>query len=78
MSTLFPPARIDPYQLPRRIVMAPLTRIRSDPGGIPSDLLVAYSSQRASKGRLIVSEATPVSIPDYCCAGGPRGRRVLI
>src|SRR5260370_11731598 len=51
--------------------MAPLTRMRSDPGDIPSDLMVEYYSQRASKDGLIISEATPVSIRGYGYAGAP-------
>ncbi len=71
MSTLFSPVKIGPYQLAHRVVMAPLTRMRSDPGDIPSDLMVEYYSQRASKGGLIISEATPVSIRGYGYAGAP-------
>jgi N-ethylmaleimide reductase len=71
MSTLFSPVKIGPYQLSHRVVMAPLTRMRSDPGDIPSDLMVKYYSQRASKGGLIISEATPVSIRGYGYAGAP-------
>src|SRR5260221_5179368 len=71
MNTLFSPAKIGPYQLSHRVVMAPLTRMRSDPGDIPSDLMVKYYSQRASKGGLIISEATPVSIRGYGYAGAP-------
>ena len=71
MSTLFSPVKIGPYQLSHRVVMAPLTRMRSDPGDIPSDLMVEYYSQRASKGGLIISEATPVSIRGYGYAGAP-------
>jgi len=71
MSTLFSPIKIGSYQLSHRVVMAPLTRMRSDPGDIPSDLMVEYYSQRASKGGLIVSEATPVSIRGYGYAGAP-------
>jgi N-ethylmaleimide reductase len=71
MSTLFSPAKIGPYQLTHRVVMAPLTRMRSDPGDIPSHLMVRYYSQRASKGGLIISEATPVSIRGYGYAGAP-------
>src|SRR6266404_9538101 len=63
MSKLFTPTPVGPYRLSHRVVMAPLTRMRSDPGDIPSDLMVKYYSQRASKGGLIISEATPVSIP---------------
>ena len=71
MSTLFSPVKIGPYQLSHRVVMAPLTRMRSDPGDIPSDLMAKYYSQRASKGGLIISEATPVSIRGYGYAGAP-------
>ena len=71
MNTLFSPIKIGPYQLAHRVVMAPLTRMRSDPGDIPSNLMVEYYSQRASKGGLIISEATPVSIRGYGYAGAP-------
>jgi 2,4-dienoyl-CoA reductase-like NADH-dependent reductase (Old Yellow Enzyme family) len=71
MSTLFSAARIGPYQLSHRVVMAPLTRMRSDPGDIPGDLMVEYYSQRTSKGGFIISEATPVSIRGYGYAGAP-------
>src|ERR1700730_14791626 len=71
MSKLFSPAEIGPYKWSHRIVMAPLTRMRSDPGDIPSELMVEYYSQRASKGGLIISEATPVSIRGYGYAGAP-------
>src|SRR5882757_3856990 len=65
MSTLFSPIKIGAYQLSHRVVMAPLTPMRSDPDDIPSDLMVEYYSQRASKGGLIISEATPVSRQGY-------------
>lgn len=53
------PVKIGPYQLPNRIVMAPLTRMRA-PDNIPTDLMASYYAQRASAG-LIISEATPIS-----------------
>jgi N-ethylmaleimide reductase len=71
MSKLFTPTQVGPYKLSHRVVMAPLTRMRSDPGDIPSDLMVEYYTQRASKGGLIISEATPVSIRGYGYAGAP-------
>jgi len=71
MSKLFTPAQVGPYRLSHRVVMAPLTRMRSDPGDIPSDLMVKYYTQRASDGGLIVSEATPVSIHGNGYAGAP-------
>lgn len=71
MSKLFTPTHVGPYRLSHRVVMAPLTRMRSDPGDIPSDLMVEYYTQRASEGGLIVSEATPVSIRGNGYAGAP-------
>lgn len=55
MSQLFTPVQIGRYTLPNRLVMAPMTRSRSDDDGVPSDLVVTYYAQRASAG-LIISE----------------------
>src|SRR5260370_9868607 len=71
MSTLFSPIKIGSYHLSHRVVMAPLTRMRSDPGDIQSDLMAEDYAQQASKGGLIMSEATPVSIRGYGYAGAP-------
>lgn len=57
---LMTPVRLGPYILRNRIVMAPLTRMRSGPGNVPRALNAEYYAQRASAG-LIISEATPVS-----------------
>jgi N-ethylmaleimide reductase len=43
MTKLFTPVQVGPYRLSHRIVMAPLTRMRSDPG----DILVENYTQRA-------------------------------
>ncbi|GAB3462960.1 alkene reductase [Azotobacter salinestris] len=59
MSTLFDPIKIGDLQLPNRIVMAPLTRCRAEPGRVPGALMAEYYVQRASAG-LIISEATSV------------------
>ncbi|MDD5113408.1 MAG: alkene reductase, partial [Methylobacter sp.] len=60
MSTqLLSPIQLGPYQLPNRVIMAPLTRMRA-PNGIPTPLMATYYGQRASAG-LIISEATPIS-----------------
>lgn len=40
--------------------MAPLTRARANPEGVPNSLMAAYYAQRASAG-LIISEATGIS-----------------
>ncbi len=59
---LFEPYSLGPYNLPHRIVMAPLTRSRArQPGNVPSSLAACYYAQRASAA-LIVSEATQVSM----------------
>src|SRR5258705_10645995 len=59
---LFQPCRLGPFNLPHRIVMAPLTRSRArQPGNVPSSLAACYYAQRASAA-LIVSEATQVSM----------------
>lgn len=57
---LFAPGRLAGCDVPHRIVMAPLTRNRSGPGGVPSDLAREYYGQRASAA-LIISESTAVS-----------------
>jgi N-ethylmaleimide reductase len=71
MSKLFSTTEVGPYRLSHRVVMAPLTRMRSNPGDIPSDLMVEYYTQRASEGGLIISEATPVSTRGNGYAGAP-------
>jgi N-ethylmaleimide reductase len=59
---LFQPYRLGPYELPHRIVMAPLTRSRArQPGNVPGPLNACYYAQRASAA-LIISEATQVSM----------------
>ena len=52
---LFSPMTLGELELPNRLVMAPLTRIRSGKEGIPGPLVAEYYRQRASLG-LIVSE----------------------
>ncbi|SFP22984.1 2,4-dienoyl-CoA reductase [Geopseudomonas sagittaria] len=60
MPTLFDPIQIGDLQLPNRIIMAPLTRCRAEPGRVPGALMAEYYVQRASAG-LIISEATSVT-----------------
>ncbi len=58
---LFQPVRLGRYNLPHRMVMAPLTRSRArQPGNVPSALNACYYAQRSSAA-LIVTEATQVS-----------------
>jgi N-ethylmaleimide reductase len=68
---LFTPARMGTLDLPNRIVMAPLTRMRADPvTHAPTALQVQYYAQRASAG-LIVAEATAISPEGFGWAGTP-------
>lgn len=71
MSILFEPLTIGALPLRHRVVMAPLTRMRSDAGDRPNALMREYYDQRASEGGLIISEATPVSRQGYGYAGAP-------
>src|ERR1700758_208721 len=71
VSKLFTPTQLGPYRLSHRVAMAPLTRMRSDPGDIPSELMVEYYKQRTTKGGLIISEASPVSLRGNGYAGAP-------
>lgn len=61
IQKLFLPAKLGQFELPHRIVMAPLTRSRSaQPGDIPQAMNVTYYQQRSSAA-LIISEATQIS-----------------
>jgi 2,4-dienoyl-CoA reductase-like NADH-dependent reductase (Old Yellow Enzyme family) len=60
MITLFDPVRIGAWDLPNRILMAPLTRARAGAERIPNALMAEYYAQRATAG-LIISEATSVT-----------------
>jgi len=60
-SSLLTPVRLGALQLKNRVVMAPLTRCRTDnPGYVPTELMARYYAQRAGAG-LIISEGTIVS-----------------
>jgi 2,4-dienoyl-CoA reductase-like NADH-dependent reductase (Old Yellow Enzyme family) len=57
---LLDPVRIGAWNLPNRVIMAPLTRARAGSERIPNALMAQYYTQRASAG-LIISEATSVT-----------------
>ena len=61
MTDLFTPIQLGDLTLRNRIVMAPLTRMRSGENNVPTKLNATYYAQRASAG-LIISEATQVSL----------------
>jgi len=59
-DALFTPIHLGAIKAPNRILMAPLTRGRASPGGVPTAIMQTYYQQRASAG-LIISEATGIS-----------------
>jgi len=59
-QAFFSPITVGDLHLPNRIVMAPMTRSRSDEHGRVPDFAADYYAQRADAG-LIVSEATNIS-----------------
>lgn len=72
MSTpdLFTPFRLGAIEIPNRIIMAPLTRMRAGTGRVPTALMAEYYAQRAAAG-LIITEATSVSQQGTGCPNAP-------
>jgi len=60
MTTLFDPYISRSLSTPNRIVMAPMTRMRSSDAGLPTPSIATYYAQRATAG-LIVSEGVQPS-----------------
>ncbi|RLM99105.1 putative 12-oxophytodienoate reductase 5 [Panicum miliaceum] len=58
--SLLTPYKMGDFELSHRVVMAPLTRQRSY-GNVPQPHAAVYYSQRATKGGLMITEATGVS-----------------
>lgn len=77
-SSLLSPLTVGSMHLPNRVIMAPLTRLRSadmpngtkNIGGLPTDLMAEYYAQRASAG-MIITEATDISAHAKGYAGAP-------
>ncbi|RLN72289.1 hypothetical protein BBJ28_00010285 [Nothophytophthora sp. Chile5] len=60
-----------PVQLKHRVVMAPLTRMRSGEEGAPGPVVLEYYSQRATDGGLLITEATNISATARGYFGAP-------
>ncbi|MGY1640210.1 alkene reductase [Geodermatophilus sp. SYSU D00703] len=67
---LFSPVTLGDLELANRVVMAPLTRMRSGASGVPGDLVVEHYRQRAGVG-LIVTEGTYPSPESQAFVGQP-------
>ena len=59
IPNLLDPIQVGDLQLPNRVIMAPLTRLRGTVDHIATPIIAEYYAQRASAG-LIISEGTPV------------------
>ncbi len=67
---LFSPVQLGDLELANRVVMAPLTRMRSGDAGVPGDLVVEHYAQRAGLG-LIITEGTYPSHESRSYPGQP-------
>ena len=64
MSKLFTPTQVGAYTLSHRVVLAPMTRLRTiQPHDIPSPMMADFYGQRASAGGLEIIEGVSISIP---------------
>jgi N-ethylmaleimide reductase len=63
IQKLFTPIQIGAIRLSHRVVMPPLSPVRSkQPGDIPGALMAEYYTQRASDGGLIITESASVAM----------------
>lgn len=60
IDPLFTPVKMGSMTLSNRVLMAPLTRNRAAPDGVPGDLATTYYRQRSGAG-VIITEATQIS-----------------
>ncbi|WP_454827591.1 alkene reductase [Paraburkholderia xenovorans] len=68
---LLSPARVGPLSLAHRVVLAPMTRLRSDADDSPSAMMVEYYRQRASQGGLLITESAHPSYDSRGYIGAP-------
>jgi len=71
MNKLFSRTSVGPFELSHRVVLAPLTRMRTEKNNVPGDLMVEYYTQRASYGGLLITDATAVSPLGIAYVGAP-------
>ncbi|RON09605.1 alkene reductase [Pseudomonas brassicacearum] len=62
MNSLFSQVQLGRYNLSNRMVMAPMTRSRSDDSGVPTELVPTYYAQRAGAGLIITEGVFPVAL----------------
>ena len=69
---LYSSVKVGPYQLQHGVVLAPMTRLRSEqPGDAPTEMMALFYGQRASNGGLLIAEGTAVSQSGRSYLGAP-------
>jgi N-ethylmaleimide reductase len=71
MGKLFSHAKVGHFDLEHRVVLAPLTRMRTESGNVPGDLMVEYYTQRATEGGLLITDCTAVAQLGIAYVGAP-------
>lgn len=67
VAPLFEPVQLGELRLANRIVMAPMTRNRANPDGVPGDLMVEHYAARAAAGLIVAEGCWPsVTGQAYC------------
>src|ERR1700722_2312679 len=61
VASLFTPVQVGAFKLEHRVVLPPLTRMRTTTEFIPNALMVEYYSQRATSGGLMITEGTVIN-----------------
>lgn len=61
MTSLFDPYTLGALALPNRIVMSPMTRLRSDVSGVATASMATYYAQRASAGLIVTEGIQPTA-----------------
>ncbi|RQO83288.1 alkene reductase [Acidovorax sp. FJL06] len=69
-ADLFSPVALGGVTLANRMVMAPMTRNRAAPDGVPSSLMAIHYGQRGDAG-LVIAESAPVSAQGVGYPGTP-------
>jgi len=62
MPELFEPVTIGKWNLPNRVFMAPMTRNRAQPDGVPNEHAATYYQQRATAGLIITEGVQPSAV----------------
>lgn len=68
---LFSPVTVGNLPISHRVVLAPMTRLRSNPDDSPSDMMVKFYAQRANNNNLLIVEGTAVAVSGRSYNGAP-------